>query len=191
MLKVTPGQPNISKKPSALAIALTFIEQVGNKLPDPIALFFYLAIAIIILSAIASWANLCVVHPATKETIKAVPILSPDGIRRLLTDALKNFVQFPPLGNVIIAMLGVGVAEYTGLISALLRQVILVAPAKFISPIVVFTGVMSNIAAEAGYVVLPPLAALVFMAFGRHPLAGLAAALLPILPKQNRQKLKN
>ncbi|MGK7920433.1 MAG: AbgT family transporter [Trichodesmium sp.] len=165
-----------SKKLGIANKALIYIEKVGNKLPDPITLFFYLCLAVIIISAIANWTNLSVVHPGTKETIQAVSLLTPDGIRKIVTETVNNFVNFPPLGTVLVAMLGVGVAESTGLISALLRQLVLVAPAKFITPVIIFAGVMSNIASDAGYVVLTPLAALVFLAYKRHPIAGLAAA---------------
>ncbi|NEQ75456.1 MAG: AbgT family transporter [Okeania sp. SIO2C9] len=168
--------PEKSEKLGIVNQALIFIEKVGNKLPDPITLFFYLSIAVILISAIANLTNLSVVHPATKETIKAVSLFTPESIRRIITEAVSNFVNFPPLGTVLVAMLGVGVAESTGLISALLRQVVLVAPAKFITPAIIFCGVMSNLASDAGYVVLTPLAALVFLAYKRHPIAGLAAA---------------
>ncbi|MGB3508823.1 MAG: AbgT family transporter [Microcoleaceae cyanobacterium] len=167
--------PEKSKKLGIVNKALIFIEKVGNKLPDPITLFFYLCVAVIVISAIASWTNISVVHPVTKETIKAVSLLTPDGIRRMVTETVSNFVNFPPLGTVLVVILGVGVAESTGLISALLRQVVLVAPGRFITPVIIFCGVMSNIASDAGYVVLTPLAALVFLAYKRHPIAGLAA----------------
>ncbi|MDJ0520060.1 MAG: AbgT family transporter [Trichodesmium sp. MO_231.B1] len=167
--------PEKSKKLDIVNRTLVFIEKVGNKLPDPITLFFYLSVAVIMISAIANLANLSAVNPTTKETIEAVSLLTPDGIRKIVTKTVSNFVNFPPLGTVLVAMLGVGVAESTGLISALLRQVVVVAPAKFITPVIVFCGVMSNIASDAGYVVLTPLAALIFLAYKRHPIAGLAA----------------
>ena len=167
--------PEKSKKLDIVNRGLIFIEKVGNKLPDPITLFFYLSVAVIVISAIANLTNLSAVNPTTKETIEAVSLLTPDGIRKIVTKTVSNFVNFPPLGTVLVAMLGVGVAESTGLISALLRQVVLVAPAKFITPVIVFCGVMSNIASDAGYVVLTPLAALIFLAYKRHPIAGLAA----------------
>ncbi len=170
------SRPEKSNKLDIVNRGLIFIEKVGNKLPDPITLFFYLCVAVIIISAIASLTNLSVVHPATKETIKAVSLLTPDGIRKIVTETVSNFVNFPPLGTVLVAMLGVGVAESTGLISALLRQVVLLAPARFITPVIIFSGVISNIASDAGYVVLTPLAALIFLAYKRHPIAGLAAA---------------
>ncbi|MGD1809764.1 AbgT family transporter [Dapis sp. BLCC M126] len=167
--------PEKSKKLNIVNRALIFIEKAGNKLPDPITLFFYLSVAVIVISAIANLTNLSAVNPTSKETIEAVSLLNPDGIRKIVTKTVSNFVNFPPLGTVLVAMLGVGVAESTGLISALLRQVVLVAPAKFITPVIVFCGVMSNIASDAGYVVLTPLAALIFLAYKRHPIAGLAA----------------
>ncbi len=168
--------PEKSKKLDIVNRALVFIEKVGNKLPDPITLFFYLSVAVIVISAIANLTNLSALNPTTKETIEAVSLLTPDGIRKIVTKTVSNFVNFPPLGTVLVAMLGVGVAESTGLISALLRQVVLVAPARFITPVIVFCGVMSNIASDAGYVVLTPLAALIFLAYKRHPIAGLAAS---------------
>ncbi|VEP18967.1 conserved membrane hypothetical protein [Hyella patelloides LEGE 07179] len=164
------------KKPSFLDKALGFVETVGNKLPDPITLFFLLSVAIVIISGVVGSANLSVEHPGTGEVVAAVSLLTPDGIRQIVTEAVNNFVEFPPLGTVLVAMLGVGVAESTGLLSALLRQGVLVAPAAIISPVIVFAGVISNVASDAGYVVLTPLGALVFLAFGRHPIAGLAAA---------------
>ena len=155
---------------------LSTIEKIGNKLPDPITIFFALSVGIILLSAIASTAGLSVQHPGTKETVTAVSLLNGEGIRRMITEAVSNFINFPPLGTVLVAMLGVGVAEATGLLSALLRQGVAMTPAAFVAPAIVFLGVMSNLAADAGYVVLAPLGALIFLAFGRHPLAGLAAA---------------
>lgn len=159
-----------------LGKVLTFIEYVGNKLPDPLTLFLLLSLMVIAVSAIAAAFNLSVLHPGNGETIVAVSLLTPEGIRRIFTSAVKNFTEFPPLGAVLVAMLGVGVAEYTGLLAALLRKVVLIAPSQFICPVVVFAGIMANLAADAGYVVLVPLGAIIFLAFGRHPLAGLAAA---------------
>ncbi|MBE9051917.1 AbgT family transporter [Nostocales cyanobacterium LEGE 11386] len=172
----SPQEPQKSKKFAWLGQALAFIEYLGNKLPDPLTLFFLLSLLVIIVSAIAAAFNLSVIHPGNGKTITAVSLLTSDGIRRIFTSAVKNFTDFPPLGTVLVAMLGVGVAEATGLLSALLRKLVLIAPSKFICPVVVFAGIMANIAADAGYVVLIPLGAIIFLAFRRHPLAGLAAA---------------
>ncbi len=162
-------------KSSRIDRFLAVIERLGNKLPDPVTLFLMLSVAVIFISAIATWLQISVVNPANGKTISAVSLLTPDGIRQIFTKAVDNFTGFKPLGIVLVAMLGVGVAEYTGLLSALLRQLVLVAPGRFICPALVFTGIMSNIAADAGYVVLVPLGAVLYLAYQRHPLAGLAA----------------
>ncbi|MFB6277129.1 MAG: AbgT family transporter [Halothece sp.] len=158
-----------------LTTALNYIERLGNRLPDPVTLFALLALLTIFASAIASWANVSVVNPAKEETVKAVSLLTGDGLRRIVSEAVTNFVEFPPLGTVLVALLGVGVAQYSGLLSTALRRLVLVAPARFASPMVVFAGVLSNLAADAGYVILVPLSAVVFRVFGRHPIAGLVA----------------
>ncbi|OPJ56802.1 AbgT family transporter [Alkalithermobacter paradoxus] len=163
---------------------LDMIEKVGNALPHPVTLFFIFAVAVVIISDIAARAGLSVqfdmIDRATGEikeaTVGAVSLLNPDGIRFIFSKAVSNFTGFAPLGTVLVAMLGVGVAEGTGLISALLRKVVLNTPKRAITAVVVFLGIMSNVASDAGYVVLVPLGAIIFLSFGRHPLAGLAAA---------------
>ena len=166
----------MQKKKGLFQKALDGIEFVGNKLPHPLTMFFLFSVAIIVISEFASRLGLSVVHPATGATINAVSLMTAQGVRDIVTKAVTNFTGFAPLGTVLVAMLGVGVAESTGLISAALRKLVLSAPARLITIIVVFAGVMSNIASDAGYVVLVPLGALVFLAFKRHPLAGMAAA---------------
>jgi aminobenzoyl-glutamate transport protein len=163
-------------KPNLIDKSLAFIEKIGNQLPDPITLFFILSVLVIVISAIAASLNVSVVNPSNDKSIAAVSLLTAENIRKIFTEAVNNFTGFKPLGTVLVAMLGVGVAESTGLLSALLRRIVLVAPGRFICPVVVFAGVMGNIASDAGYVVLVPLGAVIFLAFRRHPLAGIAAA---------------
>ena len=110
------------------------------------------------------------------QTITAVSLLNQKGVIYMLTSAVKNFTGFAPLGVVLVAMLGVGVAETSGYIPTILKRTVAVTPRSLITPVVVFLGIMSNIASDAGYVVLIPIGALMFMAYGRHPMAGLAAA---------------
>ena len=161
---------------------LDFVERAGNKLPHPVTLFVIFSLLIVIISAIAEATGLSVTFEKivsgeiVEETVHAISLLNADGIRRMLSMAVTNFTSFAPLGTVLVAMLGVGVAEGTGLIQAGLRKVVLSTPQRWIAPMVVLAGVVSNIASDAGYVVLIPLGALVFLSFGRHPLAGLAAA---------------
>ena len=162
---------------------LDTIETVGNKLPHPVTLFAIFCAGIIVISAIASAMGLTstgeLYNSETKKvemtTITAVSLLSREGITYMLENAVKNFVNFAPLGTVLVGMMGIGLAEGSGYISALLKKTVQLTPAKLVTPMVVFLGVMSNIANDAGYVVLVPLGALIFMSFGRHPLAGLAA----------------
>ncbi|WP_097027825.1 AbgT family transporter [Clostridium peptidivorans] len=163
---------------------LDWVERVGNKLPHPAAIFVILIFAIIIISDLCARAGVSVqfnmvdkTNGGTKLTdIKAVSLLTADGIRYMFTSAVNNFTSFAPLGTVLVAMLGVGLAEETGLIQAVLRKAVLSTPKSLVTVIVVLLGVMSNIASDAGYVVLIPLGAIVFLGFGRHPIAGLAAA---------------
>ena len=161
---------------------LNGIEVVGNRLPHPIALFAFFAVAIIIISAICSALGVSATGELISDgklqetTVTAVSLLTKDGLTYMLTSAVNNFTTYAPLGMVLVAMLGVGVAEQSGLINTLLKSAVKVTPAKLITPTVVFLGVMSNIASDAGYVILIPLGAMIFRAYGRHPMAGFAAA---------------
>ena len=155
---------------------LNRVERVGNKLPHPIILFFMLSGLILVISWFVSLFDVAVQHPATGETIQAINLLSRHGIQQIFTKAVGNFTGFAPLGVVLVAMLGVGVAEKSGLVSAMLKKLVLGAPDRYITAVVVFAGIMSNIASDAGYVVLVPLGAVIFAAKNRHPLVGLAAA---------------
>jgi len=111
-----------------------------------------------------------------EKTVAAVNLLSADSIRHLVTTIVSNFTGFFALGTVFTIILGVGVADGSGFLSALLRKVAASTPKSMVTAVVVFLGIMSNIASSTGYVVLVPLGAILFMAFGRHPIAGLAAA---------------
>ena len=161
---------------------LNGIETIGNNLPHPVILFAVFSGAIVVISAICSMlgvsatGELIIDGQLTETTVQVVSLLTPEGISYMLTNAVKNFTTYAPLGMVLVAMLGVGVAEQSGLIHVLLKSAIKITPAKLITPMVIFLGVMSNIASDAGYVILIPLGAMIFRAYGRHPMAGLAAA---------------
>ena len=155
---------------------LDVIERVGNALPDPTTLFALSALAVVVLSGIAAQFDLSVSHPTTGEVIEPVSLLSVDGLHRILTGLVTNFTGFAPLGTVLVALIGIGVAEVSGLIGAVMRLLVLKSPRALLTPVVVFCGVLSNAASEVGYVLLVPLAALIFKAAGRHPVLGLAAA---------------
>ncbi|WP_125152409.1 AbgT family transporter [Clostridium rectalis] len=172
------------KRKGGFSSFLDWVERVGNKMPHPAAIFVILSLIIIIISDIcarcgvhAEFTMVDKVKGGTKlEDVKAISLLTADGLRYMVTSAVENFTGFAPLGTVLVAMLGVGMAEESGLIQALLRKVVMNTPKKLVTIVVVLLGVMSNIASDAGYIVLIPLGAMVFLSFGRHPLAGLAAA---------------
>lgn len=152
------------------------IERIGNKLPHPVTLFAIFALLVIIASWIFSSMNVEVEDPATGETLQVVNLLSGDGIQYIFDSMVENFVGFAPLGTVLVTMLGIGIAERSGLISAMLRGLVTSVPRSLMTAALVFGGIMSSMAADAGYVVLTPLGAVLFAGLGRHPLAGLAAA---------------
>jgi aminobenzoyl-glutamate transport protein len=156
---------------------LTFIEKVGNALPHPATLFLIFAILILVLSWVTSLFDISATFPGREdEVIRPVNLLSREGLHMILTHMVVNFTSFAPLGVVLVAMLGIGVAESSGLIGSTLRLLVLSAPRKLLTFVIVFSGILSNTASEVGYVLLIPLAAIIFLAVGRHPIAGMAAA---------------
>ncbi len=155
---------------------LNTVERAGNALPHPATLFALLAAAVVVLSWILHAAGVAVTNPASGKVVTVVNLLSLEGLHRIILDATRNFLAYPPLGISLMCLLGIGIAEHSGLMGASLRLVVLASPARLITPMVVFAGVMSNAGSEVGYVLLTPLAAALFHALGRHPLVGLAAA---------------
>ncbi|ATC97060.1 AbgT family transporter [Pseudoalteromonas tunicata] len=163
---------------------LSTIEFMGNLLPHPITLFALFSLAIILFSGIASWFGLTAIDPrpigtAGREAdgiIEVVSLLSAEGLQKIVTGLVTNFTNFAPLGTVLVALLGVSVAEHSGLLSAAMRGMVMGASKRLVTFMVVFAAILSNTASELGYVVLIPLAAMIFHSLGRHPLAGLAAA---------------
>lgn len=165
-----------SQKRSLFSRALDKVEIVGNALPHPATIFALLAFAVVIASALGSVFGLTATHPGSGETISVKSLLTGEGIRWMFEHVEENFVRFPPLGLVLVAMIGIGLAEGSGLITVLIRALVLRAPKRLITMALVMAGVLSHLASEAGYVVLIPLGAVIFLALGRHPMAGLAAA---------------
>jgi aminobenzoyl-glutamate transport protein len=155
--------------------ALDTLERIGNRLPEPATMFVLLALLVIIASAVASHLGIHVLHPKDGTPIVAENLLTRENVRRMFTDAVRNFTGFAPLGLVLVAMIGMGVAEGSGLVTAALRGFVTSIPRSLLTAAIVFTGINANLAADAGIVVLPPLAALLFLSAGRHPLAGIAA----------------
>ena len=179
-------------KPGGL---LDAIERLGNALPDPATLFAIGALLVLVGSDVAArldWTATKTVSVAVEATpgsqtppatqtrtheavVRATSLLSADGVYWILKTLVVNFTSFPPLGVVLVGMLGIGVAERTGFIGALLKATLMAVPQWLLTPTIFFVGVMSSMGLDAGYVVLPPLAAALYRAVGRSPLVGLAA----------------
>ncbi|MFZ7142990.1 AbgT family transporter [Avibacterium avium] len=174
----------VAKTPPKGSKFLRTVEWLGNALPHPVTLFVILITLLLLASALGEYFGISALDPrpegakgrSADGVIYVVSLLNQEGLIKILTNLVKNFTNFAPLGTVLVAMLGVGIAEKSGLISAAMRLVVLKAPRKLTTLAVVFAGIMSNMAAELGYLVLIPLAAIIFHSLGRHPLAGLAAA---------------
>jgi aminobenzoyl-glutamate transport protein len=165
-----------SKGKSILQRMLDWTEKAGNALPHPATIFALFALAALLLSGLGHLLSWEATHPATGEQIGVINLLSREGIHRILLDMVDNFTGFAPLGIVLVAMLGIGIAEHSGLIHAVIRLLVLNAPGKILTFVIVFAGIISNMASDVGYVLLIPLAGVIFLAVGRHPVAGMAAA---------------
>ncbi|MFO7827945.1 MAG: AbgT family transporter [Bacteroidales bacterium] len=158
------------------ARSLDYVEIIGNRLPHPATLFALLALIVVLVSWLGHVLNAQAVHPVDGTLIEARNLVSADGIRWMYTNLIENFLKFPPLGYVLVVMIGIGVAEGSGLFNTMIRSLVLSAPPKLITGAIVLAGILSHLASEAGYVILIPLGAMIFHALGRHPMAGLAAA---------------
>ena len=162
---------------------LNWVETAGNRLPHPVVLFFYASLVILIISQIAEWLNWRVMKTVVdaegeqkQVEVIAQGLLDSDGLWWVISNLVDNFISFPPLALVLVAMLGIGVAERTGLIAALIQVSLKQVPGALLTPTVFFIAVMSSMALDAGYVVLPPIAAALYLAMGRSPVAGIATA---------------
>lgn len=170
------GRSGSGKKSGIIDRFLNLIEVVGNKLPDPAVLFLLLMFLVWILSWPLSQLEFDALNPVTEQPIQVVNQVSGTGIATLLTSMVKTFVNFAPLGVVLVALLGIGVADQTGLIGALIKSVLGVVPKSLLTPTLILVGIGSHYAVDAGYVLVIPIGGIIFYAAGRHPLAGIAAA---------------
>ncbi len=200
--KADPG------KQSFMDRLLNTVERVGNKVPHPVLMFFYLIIGVIVLSTLLSLMGVSVTeliavpvpvevtpdfyedvseytlsgvgikdvdYEIVEQTITIRSLLSIEGIRFIFESFVPNFQGFGALAVTLIAMMGAGAAEVAGLMAALIRKLVKVAPRALIAYLIVFIGVLASVASDAGYLILIPLGAAAFLAVGRHPIAGLAA----------------
>jgi len=168
--------PDTAAPRGAIARFLDTVERVGNKLPDPAMLFLLLMLAVWALSWALSGVDFQAIDPRTGTPIQVVNQLSGESLTAFMANMVRVFLGFAPLGVVLVAMLGLGVAEHTGFINAALRRVLSVTPKQLLTPALVAVAVLSHVAVDAGYVLVIPLGGVIFYAAGRHPLAGIAAA---------------
>ena len=168
--------PTAGAGPTRLQRVLDGIERIGNKLPDPALLFVALLGLVALLSWLLSGVTWEVVDPRTKAPLVVNNLLDGESIAAFLSAMVNTFVTFPPLGVVLVSMLGLGIAEHTGFINAVLRALMQVTVKSLLTPMVAFVAILSHYAVDAGYVLVTPLAGVIFYAAGRHPLAGIAAA---------------
>ncbi|MDX1572128.1 MAG: AbgT family transporter, partial [Xanthomonadales bacterium] len=161
---------------SLLTRALDWVEQVGNRLPDPAVLFLILMLATWVVSWLLSSMTFDVVDPRTGQGLVVNNLLEGRSITEFFSNMVSVFVGFRPLGVVLLAMLGIGVADHVGFISAGLRALLAVTARKLLTPMLLLVGIISHTAVDAGYVLVIPLGAVIYQAAGRHPLAGIAAA---------------
>jgi len=153
-----------------------YIEKGGNALPHPALLFGLLALSVLVLSAICSLLGWQGVHPGTGEQIDVVNLMSREGVHRILLEMVSNYTSFAPLGIVMVALLGIGVAEVGGLLKAAINAMLAKAPPKSITFMIIFTGLLSNVASDLGYLLIIPLGGVIFHSLGRNPLVGMSAA---------------
>lgn len=156
--------------------ALDLVERAGNRLPDPALLFVVCLVCVWVLSALLAPVQFAELDPRTHAPIRVQNQLAPAAIVDLLVNMTSVFTSFPPLGAVLVALLGMGVAEHAGLIDAALRRVLAITPARLLTPVLILVGILSHTAADAGFVLVIPLGGVLFAAAGRHPLVGIAAA---------------
>ncbi len=179
----SPVQPDPAAAPplgprSWGAQALDWIEWAGNKLPDPVMLFVWCLAITLVVSALLSPVEFTDLDPRPGKSgpIEVKNLLTPSALVALLTNLVKNFVTFPPLGVVLVALLGVGVAEHTGFINAFIKALLRLTPQRLVTPMLLLVAIVSHTAGDTGYVLVVPLGGVIFAAVGRHPLAGIVAA---------------
>ena len=170
------GAPDNAMKSTWAMQALDKVEVIGNKLPDPAIIFFICLVIVWALSALLSNFTYDAIDPRTGQAVVVNNLLTGDSLADFLSRMVKIFTGFAPLGVVLVAMLGVGVAEHSGFISAGLKRMLDSTPKILLTPMVILVAIVSHTATDAGYVLVIPLAGVIFYAMGRHPLAGIAAA---------------
>lgn len=176
-MSAQPVKTNQHEQQSGGVGLLKWVERVGNKLPNPFMLFLYLIAILMVVTALLSFFHVTAIDSIKNEQVAVKNLLSQEGLQWLLPNIIKNFSGFLPLGSILTLMLGVGLAEKVGLLEAVIRKMSLRVSARYASYLVAFIAFFSHVSSDAAFVIMPPLGALIFLAVGRHPVAGLLAAI--------------
>ncbi len=171
-----PRTPDAAARGTFVDQALNGIETIGNRLPDPAILFLLLLVLTWIASAILSPIEFAEIHPRTGEPVRIANQLTGAALATFMVQMVPTFTGFAPLGVVLVALLGVGVAEKTGFINAGIKLILGRTSPRLLTPMLILAAIVSHTAADAGYVLVIPLGGVIFYAAGRHPLAGISAA---------------
>ena len=155
---------------------LDAVERAGNRLPDPAMLFLALLLLVFLVSGLLADMSFSQVDPRSGEPLAIKNLLAPANLLEFFAGLVPTFVNFHPLGVVLVAMLGIGVADHAGFISGSLRALLAITARGLLTPMLITVAIVSHTAADAGYVLVIPLGGVIFLAAGRHPLAGIAAA---------------
>ncbi|MFO7924383.1 MAG: AbgT family transporter [Bacteroidales bacterium] len=154
---------------------LRWIEVMGNKLPHPFWIFLWICIFIVVLSGITAFLGVSAVDPGTGSVVKAQNLISGEGLRRFVEEMVTNFAHFAPFGLVLVMLMGVSIAERSGLLAVVMRTVAFSVPKQIVLPVIFIIGACGNIGSDAGIVIVPPIAAMIFAQMGLSPIAGLIA----------------
>ncbi len=173
--KALPGNGTNVEADTSSSGVLRWIEQMGNKLPHPFWIFVWICILIVVLSGITALLGVSAIHPDDGSLVEAQNLISGEGLRRFLEEVVTNFAHFAPFGLVLVMLMGVSIAERSGLLAVALRTVAFSVPKKIVLPVIFIIGACGNIGSDAGIVIVPPIAALIFTQMGLHPIAGLVA----------------
>jgi len=173
--KETSNSANTSYEETGSSGVIRWIEKLGNKLPHPFWIFVWICIFIVVLSGITSFLGVSATDPSTGEVVEAQNLLSGEGLRRFVQEMVTNFAHFAPFGLVLVMIMGVSVAEQSGLLAAAMRKVVFAVPNKIVLPVIFIIGACGNIGSDAGVVIVPPIAALIFSQMRLNPIAGLIA----------------
>jgi aminobenzoyl-glutamate transport protein len=175
-IRVDALTPTLSGRPSQLDRLFNAIERVGDRIPDPFMLFVYLTLILAVVSTIVAASGVSVRIPGDATAIPVRGILTTDGIVWWLENFVQNFIGFPPFGTVLVMLIAVGVAERSGFLSTAVRVTFARTPRRLLPYAVAFVACQGHVMSDPALIVIPPLAALVFKAAGRHPAAGLLGA---------------